>query len=180
MCREGVGRAQRRAEQYRSAKDLALERDMVRISAATIVAGDEAFRGRHPLKMYDETILWSAGSYTDRQGHPVSQCPGCREALGTPFVRAKLRPARRCIPATRGSTCRPARGHSSPEGPPPTCPPNVGLGPLLSRSRRRRAEDTWAAPPCAPYGAHGGDRRWSARVKSMSPQRVSEYPAVLG
>ncbi len=40
----------------------------------------------HPC---DETILWSAGSYTDRQGHPISQCPGCREALGAPFLRAE-------------------------------------------------------------------------------------------
>ena len=40
----------------------------------------------HPC---NETIHWSAGTYTDRQGQPISQCPGCREWLGTPFVRAE-------------------------------------------------------------------------------------------
>ncbi len=36
-----------------------------------------------------ETVLWSAGSYTDGHGAPISACPGCRESLGTPFVRAE-------------------------------------------------------------------------------------------
>jgi len=36
-----------------------------------------------------ETVLWSAGSYTGREGLPISQCGGCRESLGTPFVRAE-------------------------------------------------------------------------------------------
>ena len=40
----------------------------------------------HPC---DETVHWSAGTYTDRQGSPIEHCPGCGEWLGTPFVRAE-------------------------------------------------------------------------------------------
>jgi len=40
----------------------------------------------HPC---NETILWAAGSYTDHQGCLITHCPGCREALGAPFVRAE-------------------------------------------------------------------------------------------
>ena len=36
-----------------------------------------------------ETVNWSAGAYTDRDGQPVEHCGGCGEWLGTPFVRAE-------------------------------------------------------------------------------------------
>ena len=45
----------------------------------------------HPC---DETIYWSAGAYRNRRGRTISQCPGCREALGSPFVRAEEAPRR--------------------------------------------------------------------------------------
>lgn len=56
----------------------------------------------HPC---DETIYWSAGSYFNRRGHPVTQCPRCYEALGSPFVRAEegRRPVRCARPKLRVS-----------------------------------------------------------------------------
>ncbi len=43
-----------------------------------------------------EPILWSAGNYYSRRSRPdsprrrpIRSCPKCREALGTPFVRAE-------------------------------------------------------------------------------------------
>ncbi len=50
----------------------------------------------HPC---DETIHWSAGTYTDRQGQPIEHCPGCGEWLGTLFVEPK-RSARLALQAS--------------------------------------------------------------------------------
>jgi len=36
-----------------------------------------------------EIVYWCSGAYLDRRGHPITQCPRCREALGTPWTRAE-------------------------------------------------------------------------------------------
>ncbi len=40
----------------------------------------------HPC---NEIIVWSAGGYFDCDGRFVTRCPGCREWLGAPFLRAE-------------------------------------------------------------------------------------------
>lgn len=36
-----------------------------------------------------EIVYWCSGAYLDHRGRPITQCPRCREALGTPWTRAE-------------------------------------------------------------------------------------------